>query len=96
MIAITASRYRQSPVRLGDCALISQSVKHENEDTIFYAKILSLSSTLSKKNGVWLIIVDVRGVPAPNGHERVEFVWLVVHSLKKSTCTNIVAVAVGA
>jgi hypothetical protein len=51
MIAIAASRYsyRQSPVRLGDCALISQSVKHENEDTIFYAKILSLSSTLSKK-----------------------------------------------
>ena len=29
MIAITASRCRQSPVRLGDCALISQSVEHE-------------------------------------------------------------------
>ena len=54
MIAITASRYRQSPVRLGDCALISQSVKHENEDTIFYAKILSLSSTLSKKK--WSLV----------------------------------------
>ena len=88
MIAITASRCRQSPVRLGDCALISQSVKHE--DTIFYAKILSMSSTLSKIKWTLANFVDVRDVPAPNGHERVECLWLVVHSIKKSTCTHTV------